>query len=188
LFSLIPGLNLRIYHYILALLLLPGTAIQTRPSLLFQGFLVGLFINGVARWGFASILETDHFLADKGPIGSGLPEILDPAIDGANIKFNFPTFSKEWDGISMTVNDVERFRWPIGQTTPEFSWTRAKDEPLYFRFGYFKMGFINGFLQGDYTDPGTWERNGNGYGEVDRRILIQRNFIFFDVHDKSCIN
>jgi LCCL domain len=54
----IPHLKLRIHHYILALLLLPGTSLQTRPSLLYQGLLVGLFINGIARWDFASILQT----------------------------------------------------------------------------------------------------------------------------------
>jgi hypothetical protein len=45
----LPQLNLRIHHYILALLFLPGTALQTRPCLLYQGLLVGLFINGIAR-------------------------------------------------------------------------------------------------------------------------------------------
>src|SRR6185437_6542669 len=72
----IPTVHLRIHHYILALLLLPGTAIQTRPSLLYQGLLVGLFINGVSRWGFASILQTDATLRDSdGPYGSPLPNI-----------------------------------------------------------------------------------------------------------------
>ncbi|KLU90012.1 LCCL domain-containing protein, partial [Magnaporthiopsis poae ATCC 64411] len=36
-----PDLRLRIHHFILALLLLPGTSMQTRPSLLYQGLLVG---------------------------------------------------------------------------------------------------------------------------------------------------
>ena len=46
---LLPGLSLRIHHYILALLLLPGTSMQTRPALLYQGLLVGLF-TGVAAF------------------------------------------------------------------------------------------------------------------------------------------
>lgn len=54
----IPHMNVRIHHYILALLLLPGTTLQTRPSLLYQGLLVGLFMNGIARWCFDSILQT----------------------------------------------------------------------------------------------------------------------------------
>lgn len=40
-----PGLQLRIHHYILALLLLPGTSLQNRSSLLCEGLLLGLFIT-----------------------------------------------------------------------------------------------------------------------------------------------
>lgn len=38
----VPGMHVRIHHYILALLLLPGTAFQNRPSLLYQGLLIGV--------------------------------------------------------------------------------------------------------------------------------------------------
>lgn len=157
--SQLPGLNLRIHHYILALLLLPGTAIQSKLSLLFQGFLVGLFINGVARWGFASILETDVSLARLGPMGTPFPAVPVPTIQGSNISFNFAELSEEWDGISIRVNDVERFRWFQTDGHPSLSWTRSKDEPLYFRFGYLRIGFIEGILQGDYTKAGMWARN-----------------------------
>lgn len=164
LLSLIPGMNLRIHHYILALILLPGTATQTRPSLLFQGFLLGLFINGVARWGFASILETDAYLARPGQTGSPLPAFSTPIIDGLNITFTFNfthNIAKNWDGISMQVNDVERFRWFKHNTSAVLSWTRTQDEPLYFRFGYYRIGLMNGISQGDYTPPGTWSRDGS---------------------------
>jgi hypothetical protein len=159
-FAFVPGLNLRIHHYILALLLLPGTAIQTRPSLLFQGFLVGLFINGVARWGFASILETDSFLAREGQLGSALPEFLAPVISSENITFTFSALLPEWDGISVMVNDLERTR--IGRAAQDivFPWTRVKDEDTYFRFAYVKMNYIGGILLGDYSKPGTWWANG----------------------------
>lgn len=159
-FVLIPGLNLRIHHYILALLLLPGTAIQTRPSLLFQGFLVGLFINGVARWGYASILETDLFLAREGQLGNALPEFLTPIITGENITFAFPSLSPDWDGISVMVNDIERTRISRSVGDVEFSWTRSEDEDTYFRFAYLKIGYMKGAILGDFTKPGTWFGNG----------------------------
>ncbi|KAI5281868.1 hypothetical protein KEM54_003098, partial [Ascosphaera aggregata] len=60
----LPGFRLRIHHYILALLLMPGTSFPTRPSIFYQGLLLGLFINGVARWGFASIIETPSMLGE----------------------------------------------------------------------------------------------------------------------------
>jgi hypothetical protein len=159
---LIPGLNLRIHHYILGLLLLPGTALQTRPSLFFQGLLLGLFINGVARWGFASLLETDLWLADKGPIGSPLPDIAAPVITSASITLSWMNqLPKNWDGVSVRVNDVERYRWFQGDDgSASFSWLREKNEDLFFRFGLFRAGFVDGFLQGDYTNPSVWYKNG----------------------------
>ena len=60
----LPGFRLRIHHYILAILLMPGTAFPTRPSLIYQGLLLGLFVNGVARWGFASIIQTPSALGE----------------------------------------------------------------------------------------------------------------------------
>jgi len=56
--ALLPTLNLRLHHYILAIILMPGTAFPTRLSALYQGFLLGLFLHGTAAFGFASLLET----------------------------------------------------------------------------------------------------------------------------------
>jgi hypothetical protein len=56
--ALLPGLNLRVHHYIFAIMFLPGTAFPTRLSAIFQGFLLGMFLNGVAAWGFDGILQT----------------------------------------------------------------------------------------------------------------------------------
>lgn len=56
--SQLPGLQLRLHHYIIALALTPGTAFPTRLSAIYQGFLLGLFLNGVAGYGFSSILQT----------------------------------------------------------------------------------------------------------------------------------
>ena len=163
----IPGLNLRIHHYILGLLLIPGTAIQTRPSLFFQGLLFGLFVNGVARWGFASLLETDLWLAGRGPIGSPLPSVTAPIIDGANITISWvKQLAKDWDGVSVRVNDVERYRWFKDHGPPTFTWIRQREEDLYFRFGLFRAGFVDGFLQGDYTQPAVWSMNGSWTGPV----------------------
>ena len=140
----VPGLNVRIHHYILALLLIPGTCFQNRPSLIYQGLLVGLFINGTARWGFASILETPGDLFQGGPQGTVLPVISVLAIGAKNITFNLgqlPAYNEKsgrtFDGISILVNDVERFRgygdnedyWPDGRVWGgnfTWTWTRHK--------------------------------------------------------------
>jgi len=45
------------HHYMIGLLLWPITAFNSRPSALLQGILLGLFINGAARWGFGSLFD-----------------------------------------------------------------------------------------------------------------------------------
>ena len=168
---ILPGLSLRIHHYILALLLLPGTSMQTRPSLIYQGVLIGLFINGIARWNYDSVLQTPDDLQGDAQLGTGLPTILDPVISLANhteitsnITFKWkPTSDTEWDGLSVLVNDVERFRtyFDDDMTPPvsasEFTWSRNSSlgMPEYFRFG-----FLAGTMAGDYTQAGTWTADG----------------------------
>lgn len=56
--ALLPSLNLRIHHYVFAMMFIPGTAFPTRLSAVYQGLLLGLFLNGAAAWGFDSMLQT----------------------------------------------------------------------------------------------------------------------------------
>ncbi|KAK2782973.1 hypothetical protein FQN52_000525 [Onygenales sp. PD_12] len=156
----IPRLKLRLHHYILSLLLLPGTALQTRPSLLYQGFLVGLFINGVARWGFDSILQTSAALLDDGKQGSPLPQILSPVITSNNITFTWESLATSYAGLSILVNDVQRH---VGlANTSSFTWTRhASQSPEYFRFAYVKYLPLGDLSVGDYTKAGIWETDGS---------------------------
>jgi hypothetical protein len=156
----IPHLHLRLHHYILALLLLPGTTLQTRPSLLYQGFLVGLFINGIARWGFDSVLQTDVALRTDEKLGSTLPVVRTPTINGNNITFSLH-LDDEYDGISVLVNDVERFR-ALQDHEPKFIWTRKEENEVeYFRFGFVKYGRVGGVLLQDYTKAGIWTADGH---------------------------
>ena len=160
----LPGLHLRIHHYILALLLLPGTSMQTRPALLYQGLLIGLFINGIARWGFDPVLQTSAALQGDAQHKSKLPRISTPSI---TIGQNISTISFSWlappepfDGISVLVNDVERFRGYTDEgfaSDKHFVWTKDPniDEPEYFRFAY-----MEGPQSWDYTKAGIWNADG----------------------------
>jgi len=169
----IPGLRLRIHHYILALLFMPGTAFQTRPSLVYQGLLLGLFINGVARWGFSSIVQTPAALGEGGD-GSGSggswwgaqsPNVTAlVAPDFSNITLNWGTLPTDTgiDGVSILVNDVERWR---GYTDEELYWDREevtlkrrkleKQEPEFFR-----LAWMNGNSVGRYSRVGIWDETG----------------------------
>ncbi|CZT21647.1 related to LCCL domain protein [Ramularia collo-cygni] len=170
---MLPGLNLRIHHYILGLVLLPGTAFQNRPSLVYQGLLVGLFVNGVARWGFASILETDGALLQGDHKGSALPQVEVLRAGMGNISFGFgevPLWDEKkkgvrYDGVSVLVNDVERFRGFGGEGRNgalEWLWERhvvgdveGRVLPEYFRFAY-----MSGSAVWDYTKAGKWDVEG----------------------------
>lgn len=56
--ALLPGLSLRLHHYIIPMIILPGTGFPTRLSAIYQGLMLGLFLNGTAAFGLASILQT----------------------------------------------------------------------------------------------------------------------------------
>ncbi|KIW65126.1 hypothetical protein PV04_07409 [Phialophora macrospora] len=160
---LVPGNNLRIHHYILALILLPGTSLQTRPSLLYQGILVGLFINGIARWGFDSILQTPGQLLQDGELGSLLPQVRPPVVSGNNnITFTFEDIATSFEGISVLVNDVQRFLAFQPEDDMSFNWTRSVDqEPEFFRFGYVSRLHLRGEWYADFTAPAQWLSNGS---------------------------
>ncbi|KAL1901573.1 hypothetical protein Cpir12675_000442 [Ceratocystis pirilliformis] len=166
---LMPGLNLRIHHYILAMLLLPGTSLQTRPSLLYQGILVGLFLNGVARWGFDAVLQTPTALQGDAQHNSLLPTILAPEIVSlATFGLNMSKLTFRWqsppsdiyEGLSVLVNDVERFRTFFDggiDSQSEFTWNRDAGAEIdeYFRFAYIEGNHVL-----DYTRAGVWTKAG----------------------------
>lgn len=161
----IPGVSLRLHHYILGLLLLPGTSLQTRPSLLYQGILLGLFVNGIARWDFDSILQTADALRADGKFESALPKLLQPTISrtAEELIAIFPWIEPPMgmDGISVLVNDVERMRTffhdGIKPNVRSFKWVRPVGVELneYIRFAY-----VVGGKALDYTKAGTLFRNG----------------------------
>ncbi|KAL1793214.1 hypothetical protein ACET3X_008196 [Alternaria dauci] len=160
-----PKLTLRIHHYIIALLLLPGTALQTRMSLLCQGLLVGLFVNGIARWDFDSILQTAAALRGDGQLGSGIPTILEPVINGSSITFAWESLLRGYQGVSVLVNDVERYRGSGGSDRGNFTWSRSEgghDE--YFRFGFISYQLFGSVAYSDFTRAGTWFSNGTWSG------------------------
>ncbi|KAJ4363133.1 hypothetical protein N0V83_010253 [Neocucurbitaria cava] len=164
---MIPGVNLRIHHYILALLFLPGTSIQTRPSLLYQGILLGLFVNGIARWDFDSILQTTDALRADAKFDSAIPQLLAPAINlGAEslvAKFAYGAPPDGVDGISVLVNDMERDRAFYNDGSDgargSFEWTRPTNTEFneYFRFAYVKNGRTLDYSKaGILFSNGTW--------------------------------
>ncbi|KAG6818053.1 hypothetical protein H0H87_009208 [Tephrocybe sp. NHM501043] len=113
--SQLPGLQLRIHHYIISMVLIPGTAFPTRMSAIIQAFLLGMFLNGAAAFGFDSILQTAAELQDDAPSGSLLPSFLtnstnfNSSIPFLNQTITWDVLTDGWDGFSLLVDDVERY-------------------------------------------------------------------------------
>ncbi|KAJ3061517.1 hypothetical protein HDU98_002578 [Podochytrium sp. JEL0797] len=60
-YALLPrviGLNIHLHHYLYGLLLLPITRLKSRVSVVSLGLLLGLFTQGVLKYGFASPFDT----------------------------------------------------------------------------------------------------------------------------------
>ncbi|GMM55378.1 hypothetical protein DAKH74_019940 [Maudiozyma humilis] len=120
----LPGLNLRIHHYILGMVLLPGCATRSVTAYLFQGILLGLVISGVGRWDFASIVETNYALLrdEAGALLKPPAFIFDtenphliswtkPDVTSYATNETESEFAKNWhgkiDGYSLLLNDFE---------------------------------------------------------------------------------
>ncbi|KAJ5518232.1 hypothetical protein N7453_000654 [Penicillium expansum] len=134
--------------------------------LLYSGILIGLFINGIARWGFDSILQTPGALLDGAKLGTVPPKIYPPSLtDANNLVFSFPDLEPHADGLSVLVNDVERFqvfRPKDGQPLPDFTWSRTYPNELeYFRFGLVHTNALGGLWYEDFSPPAVWSADGN---------------------------
>lgn len=124
LLSLIPGLNLRLHHYILGIMLVPGCATRGGSAYMFQGILIGLILSGVSKWDFASIVETDFALL-RGEAGASLPpptllfdvsmpHSLSWKIDANVTESETQISNKYFDGYSLLLNDFEVY---VGSNT-----------------------------------------------------------------------
>lgn len=168
LLSSIPNLTLRIHHYILAMLLLPGCATRGRTAIAFQGILLGLFLSGSARWGFAAIAETVSSLRRDDPSG----DITPPTFVGFNLETgilswkNATDLSDKYNGVSLLVNDIERYvgEWSTSVNLTQIltsnrelssgidmalALSKKKAIPLYLRVG---LVSLEKKQYGDYTN------------------------------------
>ncbi|KAG2023073.1 LCCL domain-containing protein [Coprinopsis cinerea AmutBmut pab1-1] len=160
--ALLPTLSLRLHHYILPMLLLPATAFPTRLSAIYQGVLIGLFLHGVARWGYDSIVQTAASLRQDAVLGSVLPTFLTNSTTyNSSIPLANQTLAWEpiipgdpWVGFSLLVDDVERY---VGLAV---EYSLASLDPTLPHF--FRLAYKSDITLGDYTKAailwpnGTW--------------------------------
>lgn len=122
-------MHLRVHHYMYALLAIPVLSLPNRVSLFLQAMMLGLFLDGVGRWGWASIVETTDSVR---PLNPGAYPELDPDMSQLRGDANAGTFtpsflnasdasSVSWTalnetytqegitGFSLIVDDIQRF-------------------------------------------------------------------------------
>ncbi|TFK36851.1 LCCL domain-containing protein [Crucibulum laeve] len=157
--ALLPGLNLRLHHYILGMVIIPGTAFPTRLSLAYQGLCLGLFLNGAAAFGLDPILQTAADLRQDAALGSLLPSFLTNSTNYNNsIPFVDQTITwdmipnSDWDGFALLVDDVQRY----AGTALNFSLAAFDSNVPHF----FRLAFTSGAQAGDFTKPATLWPNG----------------------------
>ncbi|EJD55071.1 hypothetical protein AURDEDRAFT_109546 [Auricularia subglabra TFB-10046 SS5] len=159
--SLLPGLVFRLHHYAAAIALIPLTAFPTRPSAVYQAFCLGMFLNGVAKFKFDSILQTPAELRRDAPLGSSLPIFLTNSTSfNASIPLSqqvlqwntFPDTEEGWNGFSLIIDDVQAF---VGAA---LSFSLAALEPNVPHF--FRIAFQRNGASGDYTKAATLWPNG----------------------------
>ncbi|KAI0051653.1 hypothetical protein FA95DRAFT_1484745 [Auriscalpium vulgare] len=160
--AFLPTLHLRIHHYIIAMVLIPGTAFPTRVSALIQGFLLGLFLSGAAAYGFDSILQTAAQLRRDATIGTDLPAFLTNATtynsavpwQNQTILWSPLPSDESWDGFVLLVDDVERY---VGAAL-NFSFASLQQGiPHFFRLALTDSGDTGDFTKAALLWPnGTW--------------------------------
>ncbi|KAF9010360.1 hypothetical protein BDZ89DRAFT_996314 [Hymenopellis radicata] len=156
--AMLPGLEFRLHHYIIGIVLMPVTGFPTRPSAIYQGFLLGLFLNGGAAFGFDSILQTAEELRQDSTLGSDLPSFITNSSNfNASMPFSDQTIfwaalPEGWDGVSLLVDDVERY---VG-TALNISLAAFNASIPHF----FRLALTSGSSTGDFTMPATLWPNG----------------------------
>jgi hypothetical protein len=87
--------------------------------------------------------------------------------DRHHLVFSFPGIPAHVDGISVTVNDVMRYRGfkaKDGGSVPDFAWSRQHtNQPEYFRLGYVHINALGGVWYEDFSAPSTWAIDGDFY-------------------------
>ncbi|KAI6031620.1 hypothetical protein BKA83DRAFT_4203028 [Pisolithus microcarpus] len=141
--AFLPGLQFRLHHYIISMALLPGTGFPTRLSAIYQGFLLGMFLNGVAAFGFASILQTAaDFVTNSTTYDPSVP-LGNQTIFWSSIPSALVT--EGWNGFSLLVDDVERY---AGNALNYSLAGLDAGLPHFFRLAYTSRGSA-----GDFTMP-----------------------------------
>lgn len=170
----VPGEGLRLHHYVISLALLPGCAFPTWISQLCSAFLFGMFINGVARWGFDGLLQDVKTIQGDATGNSALPSFAMNATASSLIHWNPipPSLTGSWDSFALLVDDVLRYTGPKTSYNLSSLLDTFKKEPsdvippsqvmqdLQSGVHYVRLAYSSGGTPGDFTETALAWMNG----------------------------
>lgn len=180
--AVVPGEGLRIHHYIVGLVFIPAFAFPTRMSLILFAFLFGMYINGVARWGFDGILQDLAVIQGDATGESPIPEFAVDArtwLSGSSRVVHWksipPHLRGIWDSFMLIVDDVLRYHGPgtsfdlaqlpdivHGTTThhKELVSTALLNRTITDGAHYLRLAYAKNGVPGDFTMTATAYFNG----------------------------
>ncbi|TYJ57254.1 hypothetical protein B9479_001987 [Cryptococcus floricola] len=162
----IPNYTLRLHHYLLALAAIPVLSLPNRVSLFWGAFMLGLWLDGVGRWGWDGILQETTSLLGDANSGSYTPVFWDNVTTSTALGWS--PITEELEALNVTaysllVNDMQIYdNW----TDSSISLNGLIDEGV---DNYFRLAYIESGSSMDYTDPVMRWANGSwsGMGDVD---------------------
>lgn len=170
----VPGEGLRLHHYVISLLLLPGCAFPTWISQMCSAFLFGMFINGIARWGFDGLLQDVKTIQGDATGNSALPSFAMNATTSSLIHWDPipPSLTGSWDSFALLVDDVLRYMGPLTSYNLSSLMDSYKQEPsdvvqpsqvtqnLQTGVHYLRLAYSSGGMPGDFTQAALAWMNG----------------------------
>ncbi|WWD16411.1 hypothetical protein CI109_100837 [Kwoniella shandongensis] len=155
----VPGYTLRIHHYILAIIAIPLLCLPNRISLFSQAFMLGLFLDGVGRWGWASILEQTTTLIGDGNSGTLIPTFFANTTTPNLLQWShFRTIDPLYNitGYSVLIDDLQHLPNYLNNTLDISQLNLLEGINHHFRVAYIANG-----TSLDFTDPVTRWSNGS---------------------------
>ncbi|WVR08780.1 hypothetical protein IAU60_005838 [Kwoniella sp. DSM 27419] len=155
--AFIPSYTFRPHHYLLALIAIPVLSLPNRISLFGQAFALGLFLDGVGRWGWDGVIQLTGSLLGDANSGSYIPEFWRNATTSAVLGFDpLNTLDKMYyvSGYSVLVDDMQAFSnyTNASLNVAELNLAPGIDH-------YFRLAFIANGSSLDFTKPVTWFAN-----------------------------
>ncbi|KAI9337875.1 hypothetical protein DFJ73DRAFT_628761, partial [Zopfochytrium polystomum] len=184
-------LQLHVHHFAVGAALVPMAGFATQLSTILGWVALGIASDGVARWGFDSLLQTTDELRRDGALGSGTPQFVvnatffangtavstEPPVVGGVRLDGFRNVSIGWadgavsrksagySGFSLLVDDVVKLRGNLTSYTFFLAPLQAYGYDWYLDSvpHYFRVAYLtaDNSSHGDYTDSATLTAGGN---------------------------